>query len=76
MQKKESDNLTFHLQDLYEPDIGQRKPANAPELGKPIINDPESMTTSPRFRNLWGYALIDAPDGIDAPSSERYSTCL
>lgn len=62
-KRKKSDNLTFHRQDLYEPSIGQRKSANAPELGKPIGNGPESMTTNPRSRNPGGYALMDAPYG-------------
>lgn len=53
-KRKKSDNRVFHLQDLYQPSIGQRKPAKAPGLGKPPHRGPESMTTSPRCRNPGG----------------------
>lgn len=61
-KEKESDNVMFYLQDLYESSIGQRKPAKAPGLGKPSHNGPESMTTNPRSRNQRGCTLIQASD--------------
>lgn len=53
-KRKKSDNRVFHLQDLYQPSIGQRKPAKAPGLGKPSHHGPESMTANPRCRNPGG----------------------